>query len=123
MLIKRLRLVKQHTFEELVCEVEVHFFIFLSADLKLRMKLFAAKILVFLSFTCVVHVLEGRRRCRFCPTLSQINTKLAHLQQIDAKLIQVDAKLNQVNATLGRLLAGGGAATSGSGSSSGELTH
>lgn len=28
MLIKRLRLVKQHALEELVCEVEVHFFYF-----------------------------------------------------------------------------------------------
>ena len=87
------------------------------------MKLWTTIILLFLSCTSVVHVVEGRRGCHICATLQQISTKLAQLQQIDATLAQVDAKLNQVDTTLGKLLGSGEATNSGSGSSSGELTH
>ena len=76
------------------------------------MKLFTAAVLFLLNFTSILDVVAGKRGCRVCAELQQMNSKLAVLQQIDTKL-------EQINATLAKLLASGG--TSGAGSSSGEF--
>ena len=65
------------------------------------MKGFAATILLLLNFTSILYVVSGRRKCRVCTELQQINSKLADLEQIDAKL-------DQINTTLAKLLAKGG---------------
>ena len=56
---------------------------------------YAAIILLLLT-----HVVAGRQKCRVCAELQKMNSKLAELQQIDAKL-------DHKNATLDKLASGG----------------
>jgi len=67
------------------------------------MKMFATIILLSLTFSSIVHVVEGRRQCHPC----------ADIRQLRAQLGKLNKKLEQVNATLHEQLASGGGGGSG----------
>lgn len=75
--------------------------------------MFATIILLSLTFSSIVHVVEGRRQCHPC----------ADIRQLRAQLGKLNKKLEQVNATLHEQLAsGGGGGSGGSGGSGSSLS-
>lgn len=65
--------------------------------------MFATIILLSLTFSSIVYVVEGRRQCHPC----------ADIRQLRAQLGKLNKKLEQVNATLHEQLASGGGGGSG----------
>ena len=67
------------------------------------MKTFATIILLSLSFTSIVRVVDGKRKCYPCK----------EIRLLRAQFSKANAKIDQVNTTLHKLLASGGSGGSG----------
>ena len=75
--------------------------------------MFATIILLSLSGTSIVYVVEGKRQCHPC----------ADIRQLRVELGKTNAKIDEVDTTLQKFLAGGGSGGSGGGGGSGSLSE